>query len=168
MIIARHPIKSQASSTFLQEIVHSALHLRRDLEEKHGHPSAWQDLTSSAVSRIVPESLFLFLSVLFGGTDVLDLLDDIGGGGSNDGQAYGDDQERILNIAQDIIFAISKGRKLTPKHVGLGMTLHQATRSEALVDLFHAAGDTVGMDTVRRMDTTIANEVSIYWGMEGN
>ena len=31
------------------------------------------------------------------------------------------------NIAQDTIYAVSKGSKLTPKHIGLGLTLHQAT-----------------------------------------
>ena len=45
---------------------------------------------------------------------------------------------------------------MTPKHVGLGLALHQATRSEALVELFHAANHTIGIDTVRRIDTTIA------------
>ena len=39
------------------------------------------------------------------------------------------------------------------------MTLHQATRSEKLVDLFDAAGGTIGVDTVRRMDTSIPNDI---------
>ena len=37
---------------------------------------------------------------------------------------------RMLSISQDIIFAVTNGRKLTPKHVGLGLTVHQATRSK--------------------------------------
>ena len=48
---------------------------------------------------------------------------------------------------------------MTPKHVGLGRALHQATRSESLVELFHAANHTIGIDTVRRIDTTIAQNI---------
>ena len=49
--------------------------------------------------------------------------------------------------------------KLTPKHIGLGLTLHQATRSEKPADLFHAVGHTIGMNTIRRIDTTITADV---------
>ena len=48
---------------------------------------------------------------------------------------------------------------MTPKHIGLGLTLHQATRSEKLVGLFHAAGNTIGIDTIRRVDTSIATDI---------
>lgn len=41
----------------------------------------------------------------------------------------------------------------------LGLALHQATHSEALLDLFHAANHTVGIDTVRLNDTTIAENI---------
>ena len=132
----------------LQEIVHSALQLRADLERTSGHDTAWRGLTEDAVEAIVPDSLYLFLSVLFGGTNALDT-----------DNTRTDARQRIYNVGQDIVFAISNGKKLTPKHVGLGLTLHQATRSEKLVDLFHSAGATIGIDTIRRMDTTIANEI---------
>jgi len=124
------------------------------LERMPGHDKVWRGLTTDAVEAIIPDSLYLFLSVLFGGTDVLDTDDQ----GEIESSASSTKQ-RILNIAQDIVFALSKGKKLTPKHVGLGMTLHQATRSEKLVDLFHAAGGTIGVDTVRRMDTSIASDI---------
>jgi hypothetical protein len=39
------------------------------------------------------------------------------------------------------------------------ITLHQATLSEKLVDLFHSAGHVVGIDTIRRIDSSIANEI---------
>ena len=48
---------------------------------------------------------------------------------------------------------------MTPKHVGLGLTLHQATRSESLVQLFHDAGHIIGIDTIRRIDTSMANNI---------
>jgi len=37
----------------------------------------------------------------------------------------------VRSIAQDIVYAVSNRRKLTTKHVGLGLALHHATRSEA-------------------------------------
>ena len=66
----------------------------------------------------IPNSLYLFLSVLFGGENNLEL----------------EEQDtslkvRICSIVQDIVYTASKSRKLTPKHVGLGLALHQTTRS---------------------------------------
>ena len=57
------------------------------------------------------------------------------------------------------MYGVSNGRKLTPQHIGLGMALHQATRSTALFDLMHAANHTIGIDTVRRIDTSIAQSI---------
>ena len=51
------------------------------------------------------------------------------------------------------------GRKLTPKYVGLGLTVHQATRSKELVQLHQSAGPCVSYDKVLRIDNAIANNV---------
>ena len=67
--------------------------------------------------------------------------------------------QTVCSIAQDIVYRVSNRRKLAPKHVGLGLALHQATRSEALVELFHVANHTIGIATVRRIDTTIAQNI---------
>lgn len=74
-------------------------------------------------------------------------------------ESQDDVKTRILNICQDIIFLSSRGHKLTPKHIGIGLTVHQATRSKQLVQLLHAAGLSVNYDTVLRMDNTIVNDV---------
>ena len=91
----------------LQEIVHSALRLRADLERMPGHDTAWRGLTADAVEAIVPDSLYLFLSVLFGGTDVLETDDD-----QQEDMGHTATKQRIFNIAQDIVFALSKGKRL--------------------------------------------------------
>jgi len=80
----------------------------------------------------IPESVYMFLKVLYGGQSVLE-----------DDQENVDDEcdvacvtdDRIIAVAQDIVYEASNGRMWTPKHVGLGSTLHQATRSK----LFSAA-----------------------------
>ena len=43
-----------------------------------------------------------------------------------------------------------------PSIFGIGMTIHQATRSKELVNLLHAAGHSISYDKVRQVDTTIA------------
>jgi hypothetical protein len=104
----------------------------------------------------MPDSLSL-LEILLGGTNVLEEL-----------PCKGKMHKSANNIAQDIIYAVSKGSKLTPKHVGLGLTLHQATRSEKLVGLFHAAGHTIGIDTIRRFDTSIATVILNHYDEKDN
>ena len=110
-------------------------------------------LDKEHVAKVIPQSLYAY--ILFGGTDILEerssKLDD-----------------HITSIAQDIFYLASRKRKLTPNHIGLGLTLHQATRSEKLVDLFHAAGHTIGMDTITRIDTTIASDIIDTFNKNGH
>ena len=37
-------------------------------------------------------------------------------------------ETRVLSIAQDLVYSVSGDRRWTPKHVGLGSSLHQVTR----------------------------------------
>ena len=120
--------------------------------------SVWRGIDEEHVEMIIPENLFLFLSVLLGGTSVLEY----------DTNQDKSTKSKVCNLAQDIVYAVSKHQKLTPKHVGLGLTFHQATRSEALVDLFHSAGHTIGMETIRRIDTSIANNILRHFEENGN
>ena len=62
------------------------------------------------------------------------------------------------SIAQDFRSLPSGNKKRTPSILGPGLTLHQASRSEKLMDIFHAAGHTIGVDT-RRIYTTIAADI---------
>ena len=51
-----------------------------------------------------------------------------------------------------------------PRDLGLGLTVHQATKSKDLVQLLHAAGNSVSYETVLRSDTTIAYDmISRYY-----
>ena len=111
------------------------------------------------VSDVIPNSICLFLSVSFGGENILELEE-------QDNYL----KVRICSIAQDIVYTASKSRELTPKvkHVGLGLALHQATCSEKMVNIFHAAGLTVGIYTLRRIDSSIANDTKHFVGSNGN
>ena len=66
------------------------------------------------------------------------------------------DETRVLSIAQDLVYNVTGGRRWTPKHIGLGCSLHQATRSKKLVQLFHNAGHVISYLDVRRVDTALA------------
>ena len=65
-------------------------------------------------------------------------------------------ETRVLSIAQDLVYSVSGGRKWTPQHVGLGSSLHQATRSKKLVEVFHCAGHTIIYWDVGRVDIALA------------
>ena len=43
--------------------------------------------------------------------------------------------------------------------MSLGLALHQATPSEKMVNIFHAAGHIAGIDTLCRIDSSIANDI---------
>ena len=138
------------SSTILQELVHVALKIRSDLSDKPGHDSLWEGIDIEHVVKIIPESLFLLLRIIFGGITVLETEQD---------DTYRAVNMKVCSIAQDIIYGVSNGAKLTPKNVGLGLALHQATRSETLVNLFHSANHTVGITTIHMIDNSIANNI---------
>ena len=81
----------------------------------------------------IPDNLYMFLNLLLGGQR---LLED---------ELYDDKNEarrriRIISIAQDLMYTGNGDRFLTPKHIGMANTLHQATRSKKLANMFHKAG----------------------------
>ena len=65
-------------------------------------------------------------------------------------------EARVLSISQDLVYSVSGDRRWTPKHVGLGSSLHRVTRSKKLVEMFHNAGHTISNLDVRRVDTVLA------------
>ena len=96
--------------------------------------------------KTVPDSLYILLRLLC----------------VNDDDSENENEQsrhtKLLSIAQNIIFLASGGRRPTPKHIGIGVAVHQATRSKDLVQLLHAAGHSISYESVLRADTTMANE----------
>ena len=121
------------------------MEIRNDIKSTSGFRNC-NGINKGSAAKVVPDSLYLFLRMLFTGENEL-------GETSADASVH----NRVLSISQDIIFAVTNGRKLTPKHVGLGLTVHQATRSKSLVDMLYSAGHSISYDMVRRVDTTLAN-----------
>ena len=135
------------------EMVHLALKLRSD---SLTHPAyKGFEINEEKMMSCVPESLFMFLRMMFGGQALLDI-------DPEEGQQYemqdkeSKTQAKILSIAQDLVYNISGGKHWTPKHLGLASTLHQATRSKDLVQIFHNAGHIISYENVLQVDTALA------------
>lgn len=77
------------------------------------------------------DSLYIFLKLLYGGQDALEhgsdpVIKDDDDTGDNEMIMTG----RVLSVVQDLVNGVSEGKRWTPKHIGLGCSLHQATRSK--------------------------------------
>ena len=127
-----------AQQNIFQDMVHVALRTRQDLLDTPGHSGIWNGIDLAHVEQVIPNSLYLFLCLLLGSINVAHE-------GIEKDCKIG---QTVFSIAQDIVYGVSSRRKLAPKHVWLGLALPQVTRSEALVELFHAANHTIDIDTV--------------------
>ena len=128
----------------LKSIYYVSSKVKMDIKNGVGH-TTYSGIDKDHTEEVVPQSLFLLLSMILGENEECD------------------NHDRILNIAQDIVYAQSKGRKLTPKHIGLGVTLHHLTRSKQVIQLIHEAGHCISYEGVQRVDTSIAkSELSRY------
>ena len=82
-------------------------------------PCSWPptgcDLTLETAASMVPTELFNFLAWSIGVSEepelseYVDVLDSV--------------KRKLLSIAQDILYLASNGKKQTPKHLPLGMTV---------------------------------------------
>ena len=129
--------------------------VHQDVKAVLGHDCI-SNINEASAEKIVPESLFILISLLCTGHQ------------EEEKESDADLKPRILSICQDILFLASRGRKLTPKHVGLGLTVQQATRSKELVQLLYNAGHSISYETVLRMDNTLANDVLERYKENGN
>lgn len=134
---------------FFRSLVHVMLKIRSDLKSAPGH-EGWKCIDFDHVKKVIPNSLFIMLMLLCKGESVLDY----------EGECPTvEASNNVYGIAQDIVYLVSGGKKLTPKHIGLGVTVHNVTRSKQLVDLLHESGHCISYDMVRRIDTTIVSSI---------
>lgn len=146
------PRYDSQESGFL-EMVHLALKLRSDILQAPEY-KGFQISDDEAIA-CVPDSLFMFLRLMIGGQSLLDYEAD-----EREEKVMTEKESKVqnvvLSIAQDLVYSVSK--RWTPKHVGLGSTLHQSTRSKDLVQLFHNAGHIISYDNILQVDTALAEK----------
>lgn len=138
------PHFSDKETDELLALHHTALRIRRDIKECPELQNCGS-VSKEDAAKVVPQSLYTFICLLLSGEQ-------------DENEENKTTKRSALSISQDIVYAVSKGKKLTPKHIGIGMALHQATRSKALVELVHHAGHCISYDQVRRLNTTLAQE----------
>ena len=101
-----NPQMSSDEFNFIKEMYHTALKVRRDIQDVKGCSSCTsKDLENAA--NVDPERLYLLIRSLF--------TDDDDTAGKKDSQVH----RQVLNLAQNIMFAVLKGQNLTPKHIDL-------------------------------------------------
>jgi len=131
-------------------IVHVALQLRSDIMSHRGFEGV--DVNETAEMDSIPSSVHMFVNVLLGGQKHVDQeFDEV-----DTNEIDSIKKARVCSIGQDMVYAVCGDKKAPPKHVGLGLTLHQATRSKKLVNLFHNAGHIVSYSKVLQYDTAMA------------
>ena len=142
-------LEQEDTDTFLT-MVHVALQIRGDMLS-HPKPEGI-DISEDRAINSIPDSLYMFLNLLLGGQRLLeeDELDD----DKNEARR----RLRIISIAQDLMYTANGDKFLTPKHIGLASTLHQATRSKELVNMFHNAGHVMSYRDVIKLDTALAKK----------
>lgn len=139
-------VEKDVKSVFLSDdetnlgrsLYHLVSLIRADIHEVVGDED-YDVIDSEHAMNLIPQSLFLLVSMLLGEN------------------SQPNHHDKIISIAQDIIHVASKGRVHTPKHLGIGLAVHHATRSKSLVNLLHASGNSISYDLVQRVETSIAN-----------
>ena len=66
---------------------------------------------------------------------------------------------RILSIAQDLIFVTSNGRIKTPNHVGLAFSMKNDLRAKTHISALNRLGACISYDDLMRIDTKWANDI---------
>ena len=122
-------VVSHVQNSQLLNLVHTALHIRSELEQMPGHNGGWSGINEDHVNRIIPDSLSFFLEILLGGADVFEQLP---------GKAKM--HKSTSNIAQDIIYAVSKGNKLTLNILVLGLPFTKQHDQKNLLGCFMRLG----------------------------
>lgn len=137
-----------------RELVHVAMMLRGDLREASSSYVESLSVSKAAVSSVVPNNLFLFLSILLGNESM--------SSGNVDHDEDPEESPRdteIFSVAQDLFYLASNRRKLPPKHVGLGVALYKKTRSRKMIDMFHKAGHVPGYEQCHKMSSAMGETI---------
>ena len=116
------------TTTETTELVHTALNFRAQMDHQSTEPAlTWPptalDMSLEKAADMVPNDMFNFIAV------AIKSCDRIPDPSSDKLPLTSADNFKTLSICQDIVALHSKGKKLTPKGVALGMTLRHMTAS---------------------------------------
>ena len=146
--------KGDSNQMHVESIFAAATILRNDLKNSEGiEISVSTDINDTIAEKLIPDSVYMFLKWLIEGTAN-------GGDGSfniskaeNISENY---HNAILSLGQDLVWLLSNGRKPTPKHIGLAMTIKHLTGSKQMVSVINRCGHCASYPTIQRFETSLA------------
>ena len=143
---------SQVNGCAFHDFFSVAMEIKTLLQESKGIDADWlpdsHDLTLRSARESIPVKLYNFLAWAMGFSDEPLCEERV--------QISVNEQTKLVSIAQDLIYAESKGRKFTHKSLALGMTVRQITGSVRLLRILHGLGHTASVATVYKHDTALA------------
>ena len=135
-----------------KDIYFVALEIRKLLRDSKGINAEWppdsHDLTLARAKESIPVMLYNFLAWSVGFTCDPTMDKNV--------EISSKEDAKVVSIAQDLIYAESKGKKQTHKSLALGMAVRQMTGSVRLLKVLHGLGHTASADTVSKHDTALA------------
>ena len=140
------------------ELVHTALRLRGGILAHPKNKSA--RLTEETAYASVFEDLYKFVVILHDGTDVIDCEEEI------EDKRFEDEYDNMfkvrrlfLDICQDLMYTVTRGKNIPPKQYALSLTTHQMSgRNKTLLELGHKTHQLIPYKKILQADTAIAEE----------
>ena len=135
-----------------KDIYFVALEIRKLLRDSKGINAEWppdsHDLTSARAKESIPVMLYNFLAWSVGLTCDPTMDKNV--------EISSKEDAKVVSIAQDLIYAESKGKKQTHKSLALRMAVRQMTGSVRLLKVLHGLGHTASANTVSKHGTALA------------
>ena len=145
---------SQPETVKVGTILAAANYLRSDLKQQPTvHVTGSSDIDEAKAGDTLPDSLYMFLRWLLEGTDGKESITL-----QKSVCECTETDRKILSMGQDLVWILSKGRKYTPKHIGLAMAIKHLTGSKDILSIIHRYGHCASYSTIERFETAIAIE----------
>ena len=144
--------ESDSSRNTINTLYHSAKLLRSLAQSVKDKAQSSQTVSAEHAGSLIPDNLYIFLRWL--------LEDDL------DSNPISVQKEKcprpeiyrlVLSIAQDITFASNKS-VLTPKHIGIGVTVKHLTGSKEIVKLLNRFERSISYDEVIKLEKSLAQK----------
>ena len=139
-------------------LYHAAKSLRSMAQGVKEKAQSSQTISTEHAESLIPDGLYMFIRWL-----IEDDVDSNPISGQKEKCFKPETHRRILSIAQDILFACNRGI-LTPKHIGIGVTVKHLTGSKEVIKLLNRFGHSISYDEVIKLEKGLAQQTLIDQG----
>ena len=141
-------------------MVHVALYLNKLIHEQT--PNDKTLLTEENAYASIPEALYIFMALMHGGSEILDTDGEEEPDMEDDSQynikKFTKLRRQILDICQDIVYNVTRGKVIPPKQYAVPMAAHHLTRSKPVVELINKAMPSIPYPKVLEADNAIVED----------